>query len=198
MRLQRNLLLLPIVASFNTAYAATISHRQIPPPKLGRDDRAPLFPLVSWIRDAAIEFVFGRPATREHDSYQSNPSRWLNQYADNVVIRFKISTAEEAHSFSEISARLLLDTWATTDEYVDIRMRKNDIAPFLRSFSVPPQYSTLIPDVASLVYNSYPSTIAKSIGGFESTRFSTISPALQGDHFFFSDYQPLPVRNGLN
>lgn len=78
-------------------------------------------------------------------------------------------------------------------------MHKDDIAPFvsLLPASMRSSYSTLIPDLASLIFNSYPPKYLSEGVDFSSEVYSMSGPQLPavhtGDNVFFEDYQPLPV-----
>ena len=77
-------------------------------------------------------------------------------------------------------------------------MHKDNVAPFvsLLPASLRSSYSTLIPDLASLIYNSYP---AKYFGeghlDFSSEVYPLPGPQQAADNVFFEDYQPLPVSS---
>lgn len=55
------------------------------------------------------------------------------RYGLDIVLRFNISTAEEANAIAEASEDLYLDVWEFNDNWVDIRLAKDVVchAPFM-------------------------------------------------------------------
>lgn len=52
-----------------------------------------------------------------------------------MVLRFTISTADEAASFLEACDTLFLDIWESTDSWVDVRLSEDVVS--LRPFNLP-------------------------------------------------------------
>ncbi|TDZ29536.1 putative metallocarboxypeptidase ecm14 [Colletotrichum spinosum] len=156
-----------------------------------------LFPLLTWIRDGVVELVFGSPSSKA----SSNPANHLpidlrSKYVGQVVLRFNITTPEEETAFADAASRLLLDVWTFNHDYVDVRLRYDDIAtlrgvlPKSLTFS----YSTLIPDLARAVSDTYPGTTAPTqIQRLGDDHDSLQSSRSGSDNVFFQDYQPLSV-----
>lgn len=153
-----------------------------------------LFPFLTKLRDNAIEFVFGR-----HPTKAAAPPPVLNQlraqYANQLVVRFNVTTAAEETALSEAAARLFLDVWAFTQDYVDIRLHADEVKPLLSLLPKSLHLSqwTLIPDLAAAVYQSLPTD-----GNTRHSEPQTVAPVLNigsapGDNLFFQDYQSLPV-----
>ncbi|RTE73208.1 hypothetical protein BHE90_012367 [Fusarium euwallaceae] len=153
-----------------------------------------LFPFLTKLRDNAIEFIFGRHPTK--DSNQPPIfNQFRAQYANQLVLRFNVTTSHEEGALADAAARLFLDVWAFTEDYVDIRMHTDEVGALLSLLpkSLHTSHSTLIPDLAAAVYNSLPTdgnptradpqTVAPKVK-------TTLSP---GDNLFFQDYQPLAV-----
>lgn len=46
-------------------------------------------------------------------------------YGDDVVVRFTLRTADDAAALADAAATLLLDVWATTREWADIRLTRD-------------------------------------------------------------------------
>ncbi|KAH7152983.1 hypothetical protein EDB81DRAFT_440047 [Dactylonectria macrodidyma] len=157
-------------------------------------NNARLFPFLTKIRDSAIEFVFGRHPTKE-----ATPPPALNQlraqYANQLVLRFNVSTAEEEGALADAIARLFLDVWAFTDEYVDVRLHADEVAPLLSLLprSLRFAQSTLIPDLAAAVYQSLPTDNDPHRPDPQTGSPVFVSTPSAGDNLFFQDYQPLPV-----
>jgi extracellular matrix protein 14 len=82
-------------------------------------------------RDGAITRLFGRPKTADNVMAYSRPDRGQSaqragpRYNDHVVLRFNISTVDEAKSLAEATNILLLDVWESDDNWVDIRLSKD-------------------------------------------------------------------------
>jgi len=52
-------------------------------------------------------------------------SRLAARYGQDIVLRFSISTAEEANAIAEAAEDLYLDIWGFCDGWVDIRLAKD-------------------------------------------------------------------------
>lgn len=156
--------------------------------------RTPLFPILAKIRDSAVELLFGRHPTKADAEAPSFPDiRAL--YHNEIVLRFNVTTFDEEAALAEAAARLFLDIWAFTDEFVDIRLHVDVIGPLLKLLppSLQSSHSTLIPDLPAAVYESLSSVEGSGVVD-SNTESWTISPHLQpGDNLFFQDYQPLAV-----
>jgi extracellular matrix protein 14 len=119
------------------------------------------------------------------------------QYSEDVVLRFKIRTVEEASALAEAADVLFLDVWEFNDDWADIRLSK-DVVPSLLGLlpsSLQKSHEPLLQDLdlAQAIYNTYPSTSPQSQ---ENGRFSpSLRPSTRTGrgHPFFQDYQPLSV-----
>ncbi|RSL97302.1 hypothetical protein CDV31_013112 [Fusarium ambrosium] len=153
-----------------------------------------LFPFLTKLRDNAIEFIFGRHPTK--DSNQPPIfNQFRAQYANQLVLRFNVTTSHEEGALADAAARLFLDVWAFTEDYVDIRMHTDEVGALLSLLpkSLHTSHSTLIPDLAAAVYNSLPTD-----GNPTRANPQTVAPKVKttlspGDNLFFQDYQPLAV-----
>lgn len=97
--------------------------------------QSPGSPPGLWVklRDSIIEAIWGvpgrhdRPTTsRKLLTYNSPaPSSLRARYGDDVVLRFSIRSASDVKALVEASAILFLDVWASTGEWVDIRLAKD-------------------------------------------------------------------------
>lgn len=120
------------------------------------------------------------------------------RYGDDVVLRFRASTSEEVKSLAEAVDILLLDVWAFTEDWVDIRLGKDVVSSLLGLLPATLQESH-IPlmrerELAQAVADTFPTL--KS--GDSVTRDRTFSPIIHqtkkaDDNVFFNDYQPLSV-----
>ncbi|KAH6890011.1 hypothetical protein B0T10DRAFT_561559 [Thelonectria olida] len=158
------------------------------------NSNARLFPFLTKLRDSAIEFVFGRHPTKA--APQPPVINQLRaQYANQLVLRFNVSTAEEEGALADAVGRLFLDVWAFTEEYVDVRLHLDEVAPLLSLLPRSLRYaqSTLIPDLAAAVYQSLPADDHPRRSDPRTDTPVVISTTSPGDNLFFQDYQPLPV-----
>lgn len=154
-----------------------------------------LFPLLTKLRDSAVGLFFGHPPTRA-DQHVVPPSLRA-RYANELVLRFNVTTPEDEAALADAAARLFLDIWAFTDDFVDIRLHRDEVSPLLSLLpsSLQAAQSTLISDLASAVYKSLPShhehkTTAEA---GEALSLTSTSITTATDSLFFQDYQSLPV-----
>ena len=102
--------------------------------------RKAVFPQLTWLRDTAIEKVFGLPPKPSKDFQRSGgdrhrstsshlPSTLLAKYGGDVVLRFNLSTPYEEQALAEAANTLFLDVWEFTSNWADIRLREDDVRP---------------------------------------------------------------------
>ncbi|EXK44123.1 hypothetical protein FOXG_04236 [Fusarium oxysporum f. sp. lycopersici 4287] len=182
----------------SSAHAAGIdTHRAVPDlqnnENNNNDANKRLFPFLSKLRDKAIETVFGRHPSKNTPPPVINQLR--AQYLNQLVLRFNVTTSHEEGALADAAARLFLDVWAFTDDYVDIRLHADEVRPLLSLLpkTLHASHSILIPDLAAAVYKSLP------IGGNPAYYDPKPAPPVlkvassPGDNLFFQDYQSLPV-----
>lgn len=102
-----------------------------------------VFPQLTWLRDTAIEKVFGiRPkpetaatpqeknghAGQRRPSSAQLPATLLAKYGGDVVLRFNITTSEEEAALAEAADILFLDVWEFTNNWADIRLAEDDVS----------------------------------------------------------------------
>ncbi|KAK0944730.1 putative metallocarboxypeptidase ecm14 [Friedmanniomyces endolithicus] len=133
------------------------------------------------------------------------PSHTLARYGGDMVLRFNVSTAEEAKGLAEAADTLLLDVWEFSRDWVDIRLSKDIVAPLLGLLpqSLQRSHTPLLRerDLAQAIYDTYPAprSIAPQTTPNPPShlRDRPFSAALQqGDgesNLFFANYQPLSV-----
>lgn len=123
----------------------------------------------------------------------------LAKYGGDVVLRFNLSTAEEEAALAEAADTLFLDVWEFNRNWADIRLREDDVPSLLGLLpkSLPWAYSSLMPDLARSIYQSYPS-IPFADAAFAGEHAFT--PELsrpcrrqEPENIFFQEYQPLSV-----
>ncbi|OTA39525.1 hypothetical protein BTJ68_00567 [Hortaea werneckii EXF-2000] len=136
------------------------------------------------------------------------PPHTFARYGGDVVLRFNISTPDEAKSLAEAADTLLLDVWEFTQDWVDIRLAKDIVGPLLGLLpsSLQSSHAPLLGerDLAQAIYDTYPqprgmaATHPKELHHTgPSLGARPFSPALGQDNdetnIFFNDYQPFSV-----
>jgi extracellular matrix protein 14 len=175
----------------------TVSGAGIQPSRYEGDTRAEpgnhVFPFLKWLRDSAVEVVFGKPSTRTE---ASRPGAALeSRYRNDVVVRFNVTNSAEEGALAAAAGQMFLDVWAFTPEYVDVRLDKDDVSSLLTLLPSSLQPSVLIPDVAAAVWATYPSAAAGK-SRFETSMADAAKLKTSFDgvgNIFFQDYQTLAV-----
>lgn len=125
----------------------------------GRDAKPPyhhrshsVFPQLTWLRDTAIEKIFGgkpnpenaaaaeengQPTSSRRPLSAQLPATLLAKYGGDVVLRFNITTEEEEAALAEAADILFLDVWEFTNNWADIRLAEDDVSI---SWSTPQGY----------------------------------------------------------
>jgi extracellular matrix protein 14 len=160
------------------------------------------------LRDAIIHKIWGpappcgsrSPYRRPHSATLSAPSTLRARYGGDVVLRFKLKTAEEARALARAADTLYLDVWESAHDWVDVRMAKDVVEPLLGLLprSLHNAHSPLMHDLAQTIFESYP---AGSIAQKPSMSYNVhqgFTPSLDrgtsdAKELFFKDYQPLSV-----
>jgi hypothetical protein len=99
-------------------------------PHRGLDSRT----ILTRIRDGFVQAIWGLPSkvpTYKCKSLHSTPSlppSMLARYGGDIVLRFKVRSAEEAAALAEASNILFLDVWESTRDWVDIRIAKDVVS----------------------------------------------------------------------
>jgi extracellular matrix protein 14 len=97
-----------------------------------------VFPQLTWLRDTAIERIFGlpsknvknggnKPSSLSRPTNTQLPATLLAKYGGDVVLRFNLSTAQEEKALAEAADTLFLDVWEFTNNWADIRLRQDDV-----------------------------------------------------------------------
>ncbi|KAF2001640.1 hypothetical protein P154DRAFT_545023 [Amniculicola lignicola CBS 123094] len=185
----------------DTRYLRSTSHHHAPRP---------------WRRltDAIIRRIWGVPeiqkglggtgrasAATDGDSAGKLLAQYAQyaQYGEDMVMRFNISTAEEASALAEASSILFLDVWEFNEDWVDIRLAK-DVVPSLLGLLPASLQKSHVPlmqnlDLAQAVFDSYPSPSGTKSHDEDRSFSPTLgsSPHTERGNIFFQDYQPLSV-----
>lgn len=180
-------------------------------------------PLLSkWkhISGRFIEKIWNQPTSQARDTdsrkkankfeEQLLPAHTLARYGGDVLLRFNISTEEEAKSLAEASDTLLLDVWEFSNDWVDIRLAQ-ELVPSLLGLlpkSLQRSHAPLLREreLAQAIFDTYP-TPRDHAHHFEQVKVDA-PPAVHRDqqpvsqapqpqgaetNIFFNDYQPLSV-----
>jgi extracellular matrix protein 14 len=181
-------------------------------------------PLSHWRRLSGrlIEKIWTQTPAHEHKEKDSRakkatkseeqllPAHTLARYGGDVLLRFNISTSDEARSLAEASDTLLLDVWEFANDWVDIRLAQELVPSLLGLLPQSLQHSH-VPllrewELAQAIFDTYP-TPRDHARHLESSQAAAPSPAFydqrpfgaaphpQGaeTNIFFTDYQPLSV-----
>lgn len=148
-----SLLLCFLAAPTSHAHALQFNQPPVPQYLLRPQDSRPL--LTRW-RDRAIKALWGIPHTncdtklpkKQSASKISPPPSLLARYGGDMVLRFKISSREEAESLANGIDTLMLDVWEFTTDWVDIRLSK-DVVSLTLSLSQRPIPHHCIPGSSS-------------------------------------------------
>lgn len=109
----------------------------------------PSQPRRPWnrLRDWAIESLWGR--SRSTSRKQSSlPKNVRDRYGSDVVLRFHLRHPHDAEALAAASKVLVLDVWATTTTYVDIRLAEEMVRE-----STPLPQKTVGRQVAQEIFN---------------------------------------------
>ena len=136
---------------------------------------------------------------RQKESFGWQPSaHTLARYGGDVVLRFNVSTSEEAKGLAEAADTLLLDVWEFTQDWVDIRLAK-DIVPSLLGLlpaSLQQSHTPLLQEreLAQAIADTYPAPRGRTPPTITTAPSPLRNrPALQETNDFFADYQRLSV-----
>lgn len=195
----------------DSQFSVTPRHSTITQQAQAQTSRS-IFPQWTWLRNTAIEKIFGLPpkvskaVTNEANSLSRPASTKLNlppnlsaKFGKDIVLRFNLSTAEDEKALAEAADVLLLDVWEFTNNWADIRICQEDIPSLLGLLpkSLQRSYSTLMPDLAKVIYQSYPSITWEGTSFAASPADRVFTPELKTsegvENIFFRDYQPFSV-----
>ncbi|KAH6850829.1 hypothetical protein B0I37DRAFT_324239 [Chaetomium sp. MPI-CAGE-AT-0009] len=177
--------------------APTVSGVGIQPSLYEREARPDpaghVFPFLRWLRDSAVEVVFGKPSTGTKGL--GSGAQLQSRYRNDVVVRFNVTNSEEEGALAQAVEQMFLDVWAFTPDYVDVRLRKDDVSGLLTLLPKSLEPSILVPDVAAAVWATYPSaSVEKSRLESTMANAAKLRTSLDGvGNIFFQNYQTLAV-----
>lgn len=98
----------------------------------------------TWRRlsDAIIRKIWSLPDSQKSlgegngNTHQAATEQFLSRYGDDVVLRFKIRTADEAKALAEASDVLFLDVWEFNEDWADIRVAKDVVGSYTTLLSM--------------------------------------------------------------
>lgn len=153
-----------------------------------------VFPFLRWLRDSAVEVVFGKSSTGTKGSAPG--AQLQSRYRNDVVVRFNVTNSEEEGALAQAVEQMFLDVWAFTPEYVDVRLDKGDVLGLLTLLPKSLQPSILVEDVAAAVWATFPSaSVEKSRIESSMVNAAKLKTSLDGvGNIFFQNYQTLAVR----
>lgn len=126
--------------------------------------------------------------SKAHRPQSASPRKVLSRYGDDVVLRFKIKTQDEAQAFAEAVETLYLDIWEASKDWADVRISRKVLPSFLTLLptSMRQSHTPIITDLSQAVLDTYPAHQA-----LEYHRHKP-SPGMPHDPFF-NNFQPLSV-----
>lgn len=94
----------------------------------------------TWRRlsDAIIRKIWSLPDNQKSlgegigSAQQAATEQFIAQYGNDIVLRFKINTADEAKALAEASDILFLDVWEFNEDWADIRVAKDVVSRYIK------------------------------------------------------------------
>ncbi|KAI9780457.1 MAG: putative metallocarboxypeptidase ecm14 [Geoglossum umbratile] len=128
-----------------------------------------------------------------------SPLNLRTKYDGDIVLRFNITTTDEANALAEAASVLFLDIWGSSNNWVDIRIAKDVVPPLLGLLpaSLQRSHTPLIYDLTQAISRSYPSSsndrtsqVSRGSHAFTHDLHTSTGDA---ENPFFSNYQPMSV-----
>ncbi|RVD85634.1 uncharacterized protein DFL_003951 [Arthrobotrys flagrans] len=122
-----------------------------------------------------------------------------SRYQNDVVLRFNITTTDEAVALAEAAEILFLDVWSATKDHADIRVDKDVVESLLGLLpeSLQSSHARLMHDLAATVRETFPGSSeapSNPLSHHSLSQYSGPYRPAQSEHFF-SNYQPISVIN---
>lgn len=127
-------------------------------------------------------------SSRTAVSRSACPSKLQLRYEDDVVLRFKVRSEEEAIAFAEAIDMLYLDVWEVTQDWADVRISRKVLPSFLTLLptSMQQSHTPIIASLSQAIYDTFPAPRRAEHGRHHQ---NTNMP----HDLFFENYQPLAV-----
>ncbi|CEJ94584.1 hypothetical protein VHEMI10104 [[Torrubiella] hemipterigena] len=182
--------LVALFTIFAFAFTATVASQSL------HNQAEKDLPDLTWfqrLKDGTLRFLGGKHADKQQAHRAPTLDTLRQRYANEVVLRFNVSSTHEAKALSESSSQLFLDIWSVAEDYIDIRLHTDEVGPLLGLLpaSLQSSHTTLISDLALAVYKGIPHDEPKFPTEVNIKLASLSSSAI--DNLFFQDYQPLDV-----
>ncbi|KAK5069328.1 putative metallocarboxypeptidase ecm14 [Lithohypha guttulata] len=179
-----------VTASFSTPTSVSQLYEQ----SLRTQDPVPIPSRPSFLTKLCAEIIekiwphYKKASSRASKPQSASPSKVLSKYGDDVVLRFRLRTQNEASAFAEAVEGLYLDLWEASDDWADVRISQKVLPSFLTLLpaSMQQSHTPVITQLSQAVYHTFPTAQAT-----DSWRHRT---SLDRPHdLFFENYQPLSV-----
>ena len=182
-------LLLPLASAVPASSSITPSRAPAHQQVFSHQPSSPQRP--SWIRfrDWVIESVWGIHKSSCHNNQQP-PTKTLVRYSSDVVLRFPVRNAYQAAAMARAADTLLLDVWASTAEFVDVRLARETVPSLLDLLPESLRTAAPVPiidDVSGLISDTYPNNAKRDDGGVG------FANEIVREDLFFREYRPLSI-----
>lgn len=163
----------------------------------------------SWpsrIRDSVLRTIWRIPpsdpahvAQMTSQTLPNAPPSLVARYGGDVVLRFNITSEEEAKALSAAANVLFLDVWEFTRDWVDIRLSKDMISSLLNLLpaTLHRAHTPLMHDLAQTIFESYPAPALTGQMPPPQAGSRPFGPQVrrtpEENNIFFQDYQPFSV-----
>lgn len=188
--LLQNCLVFAVAAAGLAVDAATIHPRSNTP--------SATYPPPSW--QARFRNLFRQqdgptPPPQQPPPATTTPHHRLSQYQHDIVLRFNISTAEEARAVADAVNMLYLDVWSSTRTHIDIRLQQGTVPLLLDLLpeTLQDSHSSLMHNLADLALETYPGTQESPVPHVPAAANLDTIEGQTNNNLFFADYQPLSV-----
>ena len=103
----------------------------------GQANISPSPSLVTRCSAFLIRTIFGSPPNDPAIFVPVQPREYPSQanYKEDVILRFNISSEEEAKALSSATNALFLDVWESNREWADIRVAKDVVSSTIRTIA---------------------------------------------------------------
>lgn len=82
---------------------------------------------LQWYAARDGRYLMGQSASPMAQTVSTYPQTLLDQYSGQLVLRFNLTDNHDATSLLQASEKFLLDVWALTDSYMDLRIAQDSV-----------------------------------------------------------------------